>query len=197
MIWLTSDTHAYHHNIIKYCNRPFSNADVMSETLADNINRRVLAQDTLIHLGDFAFGRDSVRKFRSMINCQNVIFVFGNHDKKIRRDVSLQRLFTKCHELYEFKAPFHYKEGCSSTIVCCHYAMRIWHKSHHGACHAYGHSHASLEDKPNSRSIDVGVDTELYGHERFTPYSLEEFYDIMKQKTFESIDHHIHGENCE
>ncbi len=36
-------------------------------------------------------------------------------------------------------------------IVICHYAMRVWNRSHHGAWHLYGHSHGNLPDTPTSR----------------------------------------------
>ena len=33
-------------------------------------------------------------------------------------------------------------------IVLCHYAMRVWQKSHYGAWMLYGHSHGTLPDNP-------------------------------------------------
>ena len=42
------------------------------------------------------------------------------------------------------------------VIVLCHYALRVWDRSHHGAWHLYGHSHGNLPSQ--GRSFDVGVD---------------------------------------
>ena len=39
--FFTSDTHFYHSNIIKYCNRPFADAQDMNETLIANWNNVV------------------------------------------------------------------------------------------------------------------------------------------------------------
>ena len=55
-IWVTSDTHFNHANIIKYCNRPFSSVEEMNETIIANWNKVVSQGDTVYHLGDFALG---------------------------------------------------------------------------------------------------------------------------------------------
>jgi len=53
--WFTSDTHYYHNNIIRYCNRPFDNVTDMNETLIHNYNDMVGDNDEVYHLGDFGF----------------------------------------------------------------------------------------------------------------------------------------------
>jgi hypothetical protein len=37
-------------------------------------------------------------------------------------------------------------------IVLCHYAMRVWNRSHHGAWHLYGHSRGNLPAAPIAQS---------------------------------------------
>ena len=54
-----------------------------------------------------------------------------------------------------------------TMVVLCHYAMRVWSRSHHGAIHLYGHSHGNLPG--DSQSCDVGVDCW-----DFAPVSIEE-----------------------
>jgi calcineurin-like phosphoesterase family protein len=72
-----------------------------------------------------------------------------------------------------------------SLIVMCHYAMRVWNRSHRGAWMLYGHSHGSLPDDPGALSIDVGVDCHDY-----TPISHDDIGRIMAKKTWKPIDHH-------
>jgi uncharacterized protein len=60
----------------------------------------------------------------------------------------------------------------SYPVVICHYAMRVWNRSHHGAWHRYGHSHGNLPDTPTSLSMDVGVDTHDFRRWRFDEINL-------------------------
>ena len=54
-IWVISDTHFGHENIIKYCNRPFSSVYDMNETMVENWNKTVKDEDHVWHLGDVYF----------------------------------------------------------------------------------------------------------------------------------------------
>ena len=49
-VWLISDTHLGHNNIVDYCGRPLLFADIIWSKL-----KRVGPDDTLIHCGDVAF----------------------------------------------------------------------------------------------------------------------------------------------
>lgn len=189
--FFTSDTHFGHANIIRYSKRPWLKpGDVDSR--GDWISRQVAAErtvamdkemierwnsvvspgDYVYHLGDFCFGN-----FNSYFHRLNglITFIEGNHDKEARAN---KDRFHSYHKLLE--TDIH-----GQRIVLCHYAMRVWNKSHHGAWHLYGHSHGSLPDDPNSRSFDVGVDC----HD-FYPLTFEQVEAIMAKKTFKPIDHH-------
>ena len=79
-IWVTSDTHFNHANIIKYCNRPFSSVEEMNETIIANWNKVVSWDDIIYHLGDFALGDKSLipnilRRLNGRIK-----IIMGNHD---------------------------------------------------------------------------------------------------------------------
>lgn len=186
-VWWTSDTHFNHGNIIKYSSRPFTNVDDMNNYLLNEINKRVMPNDILIHAGDWLFGPDKINnliKFRNRIACQNIYTVWGNHDRQIRREQSVRDCFvwtgSKLEEWFNKK-----------YFTVDHYSCNVWDESHKGAYHLYGHSHGTLPDNPNSQSFDCGVDTDLFGHEKYTPYSFEEIDHIMKTyKKFSPIDHH-------
>lgn len=103
-----------------------------------------------------------------------IYYIRGNHDK-----------FNSKISYFEWIKDFAEIKVNDQKITLCHYAMRVWNCSHHGAWHLYGHSHGSLPDDPNSLSFDVGVDCW-----DFKPISFEQVKERMKQKTFKPIDHH-------
>jgi calcineurin-like phosphoesterase family protein len=124
------------------------------------------------HVGDFCFSEKG-QGILDQLN-GNKHLILGNHDKegrKLRGWASIEKL----REIYVG----------NQMIVLCHYAMRVWNKSHHGTWHLYGHSHGSLPDDPNSLSFDVGVDCHDY-----KPLEFEDVARIMKKKTWKAIDHH-------
>lgn len=191
MIYFTADTHFGHSNIIKYCNRPFETIKEMDEILIENINKTVRSNDILWHLGDFCFKYQfKIEEYAERLNCKNIHIILGNHDKQLKKySCSLLNhgIFKSIQNFFEGKIN-------EQSMTLCHYAMRIWNKSHYGAWQLYGHSHGTLEDNPNALSIDVGIDTEWIGqnfrHQRFLPYSFDEIVHIMSLKEWKSIDHH-------
>jgi len=178
MNWYTADTHAYHGNIIKYCDRPFASTDEINEVMITNINDRVAPDDILFHLGDWTFGPRSDRSlqiknatdFRKQINCKNIILIQGNHDYLVHVP-EFRNLFSKIHVIVET-----YDSIVKQKIVLCHYAMRVWNASHHGRWHLYGHSHGHL-DPIDTFSFDVGVDCH-----NFCPINSHDVAQIMQEK---------------
>ena len=192
-IYITSDTHFFHTNIAgpsvsswKSGYRNFSSVEEMNETLYENINSLVKENDILYHIGDWSFGgKDKIPLSRSRINSRQVHLCLGNHDSNIKKNKDLQQLFSSCSNELRVK--------CGSRhFFLNHYAHKVWENSSSGIIHCYGHSHASLPDDLNSLSMDVGVDTCLFGHKQYTPYHIEEIIHIMDNcKKFKPIDHHI------
>jgi calcineurin-like phosphoesterase family protein len=62
-----------------HCTHP--DVDRMNDTIVDNWNRRVAPEDTVYHLGDFAFGSPAqIRAFAERLNGRKVL-IPGNHDR--------------------------------------------------------------------------------------------------------------------
>lgn len=177
MIWFTADTHFGHTGIIQHCRRPFAGARDMDEVLIGNINDRVGVRDTLYHLGDFSLGGAGPAEYRRRIRCRNVILILGNHDPQNAAGYprpSFAALFREVHLLFRLRVRV---RGATQQIVLCHYAMRVWDRSHRGAWHLYGHSHGTLPGEPGSLSLDVGVDATGYA-----PVPLHEVAERLKQR---------------
>jgi calcineurin-like phosphoesterase family protein len=210
-VYFLSDSHFSHGNILKYSNRPFMNGHEQSivdahknnpddenayqayknlrisretvekhdEALIANWNAKVPYDGVVYHLGDVCFDTSKAKGILSRLNGQ-IYLVRGNHDKNVN---SFRECFGWIKDYYELKVQD--PEVKTRTIVLCHYAMRVWNKSHRGAWMLYGHSHGSLPDDPNAKSFDCGVDCHNY-----TPLSYDEVAKIMAKKTYQSVDHH-------
>lgn len=78
--FIIADTHFGHSNIIKYCNRPFTNVEDMDNQLIKNWNNAVSKNDAVYHLGDFALGNiEKITEYRSKLNGK-IFLIMGNHD---------------------------------------------------------------------------------------------------------------------
>lgn len=87
-IWLTSDTHFGHANIIAYSNRPYTDVEAMNADLIARWNAVVKPSDSVYHLGDFAMGMpDRWPEYRAALNGR-IVLVRGNHDRHMRRVLS-------------------------------------------------------------------------------------------------------------
>lgn len=178
--FFTGDWHLFHKNIIKHAKRPFADTGEMGRVIQDNINAVVTERDWLYILGDIAFGRPEwLAHWLDGLRCKNLCVIWGNHDVTAKRLALAQpRRFYWTERLNEIKI-----DGTELTL--CHYAMRVWNKSHYGTYQLYGHSHGRLPDDPHARSIDVGVD--CHG---FKPISLDQIHAIMAKKQWKPVDHH-------
>lgn len=88
-IFVISDTHFNHSNIIKYCNRPFYDVFEMNEIMVKNWNAVVKEEDIVYHLGDVYLGDPFIL---SRLRGRKRL-ILGNHDNG--KDQNLQKTFQK------------------------------------------------------------------------------------------------------
>ena len=172
-IFLTSDSHWNHENIIRFCNRPFTSLEEMDKALIDNWNNKVPKDGLVFHLGDFAWGGYNVWKnVREQLN-GNIILVKGNHDDKNLTPTAEKELFD--FATYQLKLEI---EG--RKIYLNHYPFLCYCGTYREKdqliFQAYGHVHSGPfqeKGKDNERckiafptQYDVGVD-----NNDFTPIS--------------------------
>ena len=82
MIYFIADTHFYHENIIKYCNRPLKNSKQMNEYIVNKWNSVVTKDDIVYHLGDVGLGStDELKELVGRLNGTKIL-IRGNHDYK-------------------------------------------------------------------------------------------------------------------
>ena len=131
MIYFIADTHFNHENIIKYCDRPFSNAKEMNEYIIQKWNSVVKEDDIVYHLGDVGFGTtEMLKELISRLNGTKIL-LRGNHDFKRGvngwKEVGFSEVYKKRIEL--------------ENLVLTHAPIEIVEK---GKINVFGHIH----DKP-------------------------------------------------
>lgn len=77
MLYVITDTHFGHKNMIPYCGRPQGFTDLIIK----NCQKMLTDEDTLIHLGDVAWGDSALERFLHVVPGQKIL-VRGNHGKK-------------------------------------------------------------------------------------------------------------------
>jgi calcineurin-like phosphoesterase family protein len=174
-IWFTSDPHYGHANIIKYCDRPFADAQEMDEALIANYNALVKPEDSVYFLGDFCFSKDPNRVFQRLNGKKHLIL--GNHD--LTKSGDLRKGLDECDwewikNVYMLRLS---KKSRSKMIWMGHYAHLVWPNSHKGSMHLHGHSHGDLHDDGKSRRLDAGVDA--WGYK---PVHLDKILEIMLKR---------------
>jgi calcineurin-like phosphoesterase family protein len=209
-VFFTSDTHFSHRHILTYTDRPFRSVDEMDAALIERWNATVSPRDEVWHLGDFCLSsiRRAVEVAKSLQGRKHI--VWGNHDKSVRKDAAFLAQWESHHDLVTVKVHDETVPGRVQRIVVCHYAMKIWDRSHHGAWHLFGHSHGTMPDDESSLSLDVGVDawiepwvrvrdpvgSETVGEiirgraPTYAPVSYEKIKKRMSAKTYVPVDAH-------
>lgn len=187
-VWLSSDTHYHHQNIIKYCKRPFADVEEMNEALIENWNSVVGKNDLVYHLGDIAMGgkkkAEQTAEILSHLN-GTIRLIKGNHDTYV--------LGSPCRERFEWVKDYYELHYDHKLIVLQHFPLLTWNmagkvdgQGRPSAFHLHGHSHGGL-DALNALTtrMDVGVDSQSY-----KPIALDQVIEIMNQRTYQSVDHH-------
>ncbi|MEM7162660.1 MAG: phosphoesterase [Bacteroidota bacterium] len=174
--FFTSDHHFGHANIIKFCERPFSDVEEMDRVLIDRWNEKIGPEDDVYHIGDVAMRSKNLKEILDQLN-GNIHLITGNHEGAARAN---SHRFEWIKDYYELKVPDEDAPGGKQIIILFHYAMRVWRWDYRGTWQLYGHSHGSLPDKENKLAIDIGVDCH-----NFYPLSYEEVKAIMQTKKWE------------
>lgn len=185
-LWI-SDTHFSHKNIVtgvsdwedKSGCRNFPTLEEHDQTLLDRINARVNKRDTLFHLGDWSFGSiENVKKFRSLIRCENIVLVYGNHDDHIAENPELRSLFAWTGDFIKTKVN-------KQTIIMSHYPFQVWEGAGRGNWMLHGHCHGHLSHADDGKILDVCPED----HHCF-PWTFDEIKDYMADRLIVKKDHH-------
>ena len=177
MIYVTSDLHFNHKNIINLCYRPFKSVEEMNEMLIENWNKTVKYDDEVYILGDIGLSNnaDEIQKYLLQLNGKKHLII-GNHDQFVNSIHFKPNIFS-------FVGPYKELRYNGEIFIMMHYPILDWNmKDRKNSFMLHGHQHndANYNEeniKNNLRRYDVGVDANNY-----TPVSLDEIITKYKQK---------------
>lgn len=180
-VFFTSDFHANHANIIKFCDRPWLNKEEMTEALINNWNSVVSPDDIVFNLGDFVWS-SSWNTVLEKLN-GHIYLIWGNHDHKDFKDAYLNHLKGVYDQL---------TLSIDDKIVYInHFPYLCFPKNHY---QLFGHVHLS-------QNKNEGEDFERCSHLLPNQYDvgvdLNDFKPISWKRIWERLDYQIKNNvNC-
>ena len=159
-VWFTSDTHFWHENIIRFCNRPFSSVAEMNEELIRRWNETVPEDGIVFHLGDFCLGHpgdwnDIISRLNGKIH-----LILGNHDMKQSEQGFMKR--------FEFVTQQMTIRVGGQSIILNHNPFLCYGGAYRNVWQLFGHVHSGPREKTGfdlprltmlfPLQYDVGVD---------------------------------------
>jgi calcineurin-like phosphoesterase family protein len=166
-IWITSDLHLGHTNILKFQkNRNFNNIEEMDQHILYEWESKVGPNDIVFVLGDVSWY--PVHKTAGIIQSLpgHKILIRGNHDK-----FELKPFFDQSFEYLTLHI-----DGI--PIIMFHFPIHDWDRRHHGSFHLHGHTHGSLLS--DNRRKDVGLDA----NSKLTLFNWEEIKTELLTKPY-------------
>lgn len=200
-IWFVSDSHFNHDNIIRLSRRPAENVTDMNELMIQRWNEAVKDDDTVYHLGDFAYPPKNEHHMTfDEIGARlkgKKILIRGNHDRERMKETEKgQEIFN--HWMWDFYSDYEELKYGKTRIMLFHYPIDTWRNAHHGALHFHGHVHCNSSQpgqkfyKPHR--FDMGVDRQERGEdiEMFArPWHIDQIRDLLNAQTdYDPVSHH-------
>lgn len=188
MLYVTSDFHFYHKNMVRslsnwdyteHC-RDFDSIDNMNESIIQSVNSTCTKSDTLLFLGDFAIYNVNNGKYNKNIHAileklnPNMIFLKGNHDDRFFHNFSLNESNGRWIFLNMDIFEFDYNDV---HFVSCHYPLLSWNGAIRGAIMLHGHCHNYCVDPQFYKDHKI---MDVYYEDRVFP--ITEIIDKFKNK---------------
>ena len=148
--WIVSDTHFFHKNIIKYCNRPMHHNELMLKNWLETVQ----PEDQVLHLGDlmvwYGDGIEKAYEYVEQLPGRKHI-LRGNHDG---------HLSDEDFELLGFTVEGEFIQKIGQTkVLFSHYPDtargHLWELNVHGHVHNNDHRGSERPKKYLNVSIEV------------------------------------------
>ena len=166
-IFVISDTHFNHRNIIRMTRRPHRTIKGMNWNIIQNWNETVRPQDSIFFLGDFAWSH--IGSFISKLNGRKT-FIKGNHDRRLRHTRPSKIVVYKGIKFLLIHNPRTAPRNFDGWII-------------HGHVHNANLKRHPFIDRVTHR---VNVSVELIGYRPISLHRIVETISLMEQYGYET-----------
>ena len=152
-IWITSDLHFGHANILKFNpeTRKYRDVEHMNVSMIQEWNLSVSEEDLVYILGDVAFcNANRATAIMRQLRGRKILIV-GNHDSKLVQHRQFAECFEEIHQ-------YHTINHAGQRICMFHYPIHEWDQCHRGAVQFHGHVHGKTTGLERYRVRDAGMD---------------------------------------
>ncbi|TXC81568.1 hypothetical protein FS935_21930 [Metabacillus litoralis] len=164
-VFIISDTHFSHNNVITYENRPFKDTNEMDEYMIKKWNDVVSENDLVFHLGDVSIsGAKKSEEVLKQLNGRKIL-ILGNHDRLTK---------TKWRKLgFEPHGHYLYKDFLLTHIPVDEIPLKVAVEEGFLKGNIHGHTHSNNQHLP--RELYKCCCVELIA---YTPVLFDEFVSI-------------------
>lgn len=175
-LFLISDPHFGHENVIQFGERPFENAAEMEEVLVERWNAKVGKRDRVICLGDWCMSAKHY-KVADRLNGMKSL-VMGNHDSG-----DLRHLINHFHSVHGSL----FKKGLLLTHIPV-----LMDGYHNYDWVVHGHIHHSDQNVKDHRYINVNMDVWDYvPGEEYSPIHIEDVLIEARNRKLDNWEYYI------
>ena len=157
MDYFIADTHFGHQNIIRFCDRPFPDAETMDRALIANWNERVNDDDRVYILGDLLYRCLDQIGILSQLKGRKHLLV-GNHDHSWLNAPGARDFFASIADYAQVNDGAH-------VLIMSHYPMLSYYHEHRSnvfMIHGHIHNDTGIDYWPalveRERVLNAGVD---------------------------------------
>ncbi len=157
MDYFIADTHFGHQNIIRFCDRPFPDAETMDRALIANWNERVNDDDRVYILGDLLYRCLDPIGILSQLKGRKHLLV-GNHDRSWLNAPGARDFFVSIADYAQVNDGAH-------VLIMSHYPMLSYYHEHRSnvfMIHGHIHNDTGIDYWPalveRERVLNAGAD---------------------------------------
>ena len=146
--WIISDTHFFHENIGRYCDRPYG----WQEAIIENWNRLIQPEEIVFHLGDLALGKKANIEGLVPLLRGKLYLIRGNHDR-------CSKAFYQRQEITLVPDPYRMDHPSGLKLIFSHRPIVPLEP---GVLNLHGHVHNSPTPELGARHVNLCVEERDY-----------------------------------